>query len=368
MLVSIKDQRLCKIVVGDSINDSHSDGKAKKVTWKTKHHPQRKRRGGMKAKKEKKQKRKYFKEVSVYEQDDKKQDDKCTEKSGSSGVTNGKSKTSDSVVDKKGQNDNKDADSNSGTVLKGMELEIATEYNDTIGVAAISDETEHRVKKAVCVIYRKTKHATGFIGLVTLKKIPRTVLVTNHHVFETEDDCKASLIKVLGQEKQIKLADLMVNGSYKSSPTDKLDYAIIELRDDAMKEKGIDDITPIQLDEPAPVLDRDLVYIFEYPEKNRGIYTSVSNCVKADPFLAYLNETQKGSSGSPILKASKDELTIIGIHRMGDKEEKRLNFGTLFCEIIKELHSGKPTTEVPVINDEFPYDTLLQRLHPPQRK
>ena len=57
-------------------------------------------------------------------------------------------------VDKKGQNDNKDADSNSGTVLKGMELEIATEYNDTIGVAAISDETEHRVKKAVCVIYR----------------------------------------------------------------------------------------------------------------------------------------------------------------------------------------------------------------------
>ena len=66
-----------------------------------------------------------------------------------------------------------------------------------------------------------------------------------------------------------------------------MDYAIIELRDDAMKEKGIDDITPIQLDEPAPVLDRDLVYIFEYPEKNRGIYTSVSNCVKAGNKFMY---------------------------------------------------------------------------------
>ena len=48
--------------------------------------------------------------------------------------------------------------------------------------------------------------------------------------------------------------------------------------------------------------------------------------------LLYECETEQGSSGSPILKATKDGLRIVGLHRGGCED---YNYGSILCEIIK---------------------------------
>ena len=70
--------------------------------------------------------------------------------------------------------------------------------------------------------HRDGEHATGFIGSIKLEGKLCTVLVTNKHVLKSEDDCKISSIKVLKQKNQTKLAGLMVDNSYRSSPEEKV--------------------------------------------------------------------------------------------------------------------------------------------------
>ena len=60
------------------------------------------------------------------------------------------------------------------------------------------------------------------------------------------------------------------------------DNGIIEWSDDDMRERRIriGDITSIDLKNPAPVSDGNLIYIFEYLKEDGKIYQSVSTCVK----------------------------------------------------------------------------------------
>jgi len=55
-------------------------------------------------------------------------------------------------------------------------------------------------------------------------------------------------------------------------------------------------------------------------------------------FLLYECETAQGSSGGPILKATKDGLEIVGLHRGG--YEDHYNYGSKFTEILLSI-SGK---------------------------
>jgi len=54
-------------------------------------------------------------------------------------------------------------------------------------------------------------------------------------------------------------------------------------------------------------------------------------CYFTEHLLLYECETEQGSSGSPILKATKDGLKIVGLHRGGCED---YNYGSKFSEII----------------------------------
>ena len=53
--------------------------------------------------------------------------------------------------------------------------------------------------------------------------------------------------------------------------------------------------------------------------------------LNTDLYLYYSSATERGSSGSPIVKEVNGKLRVIGLHRAGDKEH---NWGSLFSEII----------------------------------
>ena len=58
--------------------------------------------------------------------------------------------------------------------------------------------------------------------------------------------------------------------------------------------------------------------------------------MNTDLFLYYSNATDRGSSGSPILKEVDGHLKLVGLHREGDEDH---NWGSLFSEIINHIQN-----------------------------
>ena len=56
--------------------------------------------------------------------------------------------------------------------------------------------------------------------------------------------------------------------------------------------------------------------------------------MNTDLYLYYLSATERGSSGSPILKEVEGELKLVGLHRAGNTET---NWGSLFSEIVNKV-------------------------------
>ena len=75
------------------------------------------------------------------------------------------------------------------------------------------------------------------------------------------------------------------------------------------------------------------------------LMTMYMQFLNIDLFLYYSNATERGSSGSPILKEVDGRLKLVGLHREGDED---YNWGSLFSEIInhiqnKQLQHSKET-------------------------
>ena len=62
-----------------------------------------------------------------------------------------------------------------------------------------------------------------------------------------------------------------------------------------------------------------------------------SYCLYIENLLLYTSETSQGSSVGPILKATKDGLEIVGLHRGGC--EDHYNYGSKFSEHFGEERS-----------------------------
>ena len=62
-------------------------------------------------------------------------------------------------------------------------------------------------------------------------------------------------------------------------------------------------------------------------------------CMFTEYLLLYTSETACGSSGGPILKATKNGLEIVGLHRGGC--EDHYNYGSKFSEILLSISEKK---------------------------
>lgn len=79
----------------------------------------------------------------------------------------------------------------------------------------------------------------------------------------------------------------------------------------------------------------DDIFIFQHPngESKKVSYHKISNVNR--PFLFYKADTDRGSSGSPVLR----KFQLIAIHSKGD-EFHRYNKGILVDEILYHLQTG----------------------------
>lgn len=90
--------------------------------------------------------------------------------------------------------------------------------------------------------------------------------------------------------------------------------------------------------EPEPDLRKDdSIMIFQHPKGRQKEYSQdkITNIDK--PFVFYQADTEKGSSGSPVLTTV--GLKLIAIHHKGS-EEGGYNKGTLISEVLMHLEKG----------------------------
>ena len=106
--------------------------------------------------------------------------------------------------------------------------------------------------------------------------------------------------------------------------------------DDYQLNKVNPPIFPIEYsEEPQLAAVNDDIFIFQHPMGGPKQFSYKQIISIQPPFVYYNADTDEGSSGSPVLW----KLQLIAIHLVGS-EEDGYNKGTLFSEIINDLHAG----------------------------
>ncbi|XP_065891776.1 uncharacterized protein [Dysidea avara] len=210
------------------------------------------------------------------------------------------------------------------------------------GHIPVSESARRQVIRAVCVIRAHGKDGkemmgTGFFGSMQLSDKFSVVLVTNYHVIGDEEVAGRSILEFEGVDVQLELKELMVETTFVCSDMKKLDYAMIEIDWSKLKQKH-PVAEYIHLSEPAAIDNHDYITIIQHPGGGELSFSS-STCIAYEYLLLYTSETACGSSGGPILKATKDGLEIVGLHRGG--HEDHYNYGSKFSEILLSISENK---------------------------
>ncbi|MEX0276795.1 MAG: serine protease [Ruegeria sp.] len=165
--------------------------------------------------------------------------------------------------------------------------------------------------RSVCRISQGLKTGTGFL-------VGNGVAVTNHHVIKNEVEAKNSLFEFLFDDNSI--------GTPRSTETYAADtehffWADEELDICFLGLQGVTDIKTFGwlplLREEGKALIGDPTNIIQHPagEKKRIVvhdstFTLVDNGTDADAFCWYTGDTNKGSSGSPVLNNRWEVLAV----------------------------------------------------------
>ena len=96
-------------------------------------------------------------------------------------------------------------------------------------------------------------------------------------------------------------------------------------------------IQPILM-KPEPKLKKgENVMIIQHPKGGSKKYSEEKILEVKKPYVLYQADTDRGSSGSPVLTSA--GLALIAVHHKGSEEEG-YNRGTLISEILKHLQEG----------------------------
>jgi len=184
-----------------------------------------------------------------------------------------------------------------------------------------------QMKESICKIKNKKCDGTGFFCKILNKKL----LITNNHAINEEIIKEKKIINVKLNDNKIK-KDLKIKDYYTSI---KYDTTIIEIEDndETINYLEIDD----EIFDENINIDNESIYIIQYPkygdEQKGAVSYGILNGISDEYNLKYNCSTDRGSSGSPILKLSNQK--IIGIHKEG-VEKYNYNRGTLLKYPINE--------------------------------
>lgn len=165
--------------------------------------------------------------------------------------------------------------------------------------------------RAVCRISRGLKTGSGFL-------VGNGVVVTNYHVIKDEAEAKTSLFEFLFDDNSIGTPR---STEMYAADTDRFFWADEALDICFLGLQGVTDISifgwvPL-LREEGKALIGDPTNIIQHPagEKKRIVvhestFTLVDNGTDADAFCWYTGDTNKGSSGSPVLNNRWEVLAV----------------------------------------------------------
>ncbi|XP_057299847.1 uncharacterized protein LOC130630383 isoform X2 [Hydractinia symbiolongicarpus] len=201
--------------------------------------------------------------------------------------------------------------------------------------------------RAVCLIkIPKKGNASGFFANIKIIKKETEeveewkVIVTNNHVIKNKSVAEKAEVYfnfdqpiILDEMKHYKLKPELLFLTHE----EPLDFTIVAFESNEIEELGIIPIPFEKVDEPNI---GDVVTIFQHPKGKPKKGSSQKVVEISSTNICYHADTDKGSSGSPVLRDYK----LIAIHKGG--VNKGYNYGTLCNQILEYLETGQYRPEI----------------------
>ena len=145
------------------------------------------------------------------------------------------------------------------------------------------------------------------------------ILLTNHHVLESEDDASASEV-VFGFDSQdptsgIRTARLEPKRLFVTDVD--LDFTFVGVAMTDTQQKSLSDLGCLSLNSAeGKVINREFVTLVQYPSGGPKMFALRENRVVdvLDDYLHYVADTAPGSSGSPVMN---DQFEVVALHHTG---------------------------------------------------
>ena len=224
--------------------------------------------------------------------------------------------------------------------MEEVEEEIYCQKSAKIVLKEGLMKIEEQMEKSVCKIYKKDgSKGTGFFCIIKYNNKDIPVMLTNYHIIDNKFIEKNDEIEItINDDKENAKILLRSKIIYTSK---KYDTTIIELKGEKDKIKNYMKIDEKYLNNDSNIIYEKSIYIIQYSSGDKiGVSFGVIDKIDEHK-IEHCCNTESGSSGSPIINLTNNE--IIGIH-IGGKKSNEINFGTLLKYPIKgfieKIHCG----------------------------
>ena len=195
-----------------------------------------------------------------------------------------------------------------------------------------------QMKLSICKIFKNhgKEKGTGFFCFINMNNKIIKAFITNHHIIDDNYLNTNKTIKLsLNDDKILKIINIDDNDR-KIYLNKKYDITIIEI----IQSDKMDDVIYLTIDEnlfkenSEVFYEGKTIYNISYPNGNKSCVSyGILNQIN-EYNICHLCNTDKGSSGSPLLNLENNK--IIGIHKGGSKFFE-FNKGVLLKEPINEF-------------------------------
>lgn len=217
-----------------------------------------------------------------------------------------------------------------------------------------------QMENCICKIIKDEGQGTGFFTKIPIndnKNELVPVVITNNHVINNELINNKNIKIILNIKGKDKFQNFEMNNDRCFYTNEDLDTTIIQLKES-------DEINNfLELDENIinngdnSGYKGEAVYIIQYPNGELSFSNGfIGDISRGKKYFSHSCSTEKGASGSPILKLSNNK--IIGIHRAGNIENNR-NAGIFLNRAIKMFQKRYSELNNNLIkNDEYSNNKL----------
>jgi len=210
---------------------------------------------------------------------------------------------------------------------------------DLEGTKLISSQMEN----CICKIINEEdgRKGTGFFCKIPFpdKNNLLYTLITNNHVLNENDIKNDKIIKLIMYNKEQNIEKkIRIDYSRKKytilKEKEGVDITFIEIKPNEDKITNF-----LEIDDKILELEciKKSIYILHYPKNKLLVSYGLMNGICDNKKINHYCNTEKGSSGSPIL--SLDNFKVIGVHYGGSKHKNiKFNFGTFIKYAIKKFN------------------------------